>query len=161
MAERTSVPNRSRRSTPVPDQAAEIGALLDRYLISLDEGGELDDAWARRLFTEPARIEFPMSQHEGLAGAADYHRQTLAVFEHTQHLNSPALVEIDGEQARLTANLQSTHVHRSNGTATQGLFTAGTLVTGEARRTPDGWRLARLSFRVLWTSGSPPGAAGD
>lgn len=134
-------------------ESAEIGALLDRYLISLDDGRELDDAWARSLFTEPARVEFPMSVHEGLAGVAAYHSEAMAAFERTQHLNSPALVEVDGDRARLTANLMSTHVHRFTG----DLFTAGTLCTAEARRTPVGWRLCRLSLRLVWKSGDPPG----
>lgn len=154
MAERTSVTSRTR--TAQRNQSAEVGALLDRYLISLDDGTELDDAWAGELFTEPARVEFPMSEHEGLGGVAEYHRLALGAFERTQHLGSPALVEVDGDRAMLTSNLMSTHVKPAD----QGLFTAGTLVTGEARRTAAGWRLCRLSFRLLWTSGSPPGQAG-
>jgi SnoaL-like protein len=158
MAERTSV-SRRRGAVPIsPDPSAEIGALLDRYLIGLDEGGELDDAWARSVFTEPACVEFPMSRHEGLAGVAAYHNQAMAAFERTQHLNSPALVEVAGDRALLTANLISTHVHRSTGAPAQDLFMAGTRCTGEACRTAEGWRLRRLSFDVIWTSGSPPGA---
>lgn len=153
MVERTSVSDRSRAAAQAAP-AAEIGALLDRYLISLDDGTELDDDWAHGLFTEPARVEFPTSQHEGLVGIADYHRQSLAVFERTQHLNSPAVVGVAGDRAWLKANVMATHVHRA---PAEVLFTAGTLMTGEARRAADGWRLCRLSFRVLWVSGRPPG----
>ncbi|MET9520005.1 nuclear transport factor 2 family protein [Streptomyces sp. NPDC002994] len=134
----------------------EISALLDRYLIGLDDQ-ELDDAWAQELFTKDARVEFPMSRHEGLNGLADYHRDALGAFAATQHLGSPAVVEFGeaGERAVLRANLVSTHVHHS-GAAAEPLFQVGTLATGEARLTADGWRLATLSFRVLWSRGTPP-----
>jgi SnoaL-like domain len=143
------------------NQPAEIAALLDRYLVGLDDD-KLDDDWARRLFTEDARVEFPMSEHVGLAGLAAYHRDAMANFGMTQHLNSPAVVELDGASATLRANLVSTHVHRPADPAAAGerppLFTAGTFVTGEACRTPAGWRLRRLSFRLVWATGTPPGS---
>ncbi|MFD1273414.1 hypothetical protein ACFQ51_21895 [Streptomyces kaempferi] len=53
---------------PGPEES-EISTLLDRYLIGLDDD-ELDDAWARGLFTKDALVEFPMSLHEGLEGLA-------------------------------------------------------------------------------------------
>src|SRR5438309_8007500 len=113
------------------NQSAEVGALLDQYLLSLDDG-KLDDDWARSLFTEHARIEFPISQHEGIDGLAAYHRHALAVFQRTQHLNSPAVVEFDGDRASLKANLISTHVHlpvnASPGDERVMLFTTGTVV---------------------------------
>ena len=72
---------------------AEIGGLLDRYLIGLDDE-KLDDDWARALFTDDARVEFPMARHEGVGGLADWHRRALDAFARTQHLNSPAVVDL-------------------------------------------------------------------
>jgi hypothetical protein len=138
--------------------AAEIRTLLDRYLLGLDEG-VLDDAWAWSLFTENACVEFPMSRHVGVDGMARYHRATLANFTATQHLGSTALVELAGDRATLRANLISTHVHLPANAAGGPLFATGTLVTGEALRTAEGWRLHQLSFRLLWTTGTPPPAA--
>ncbi|MCZ0999889.1 nuclear transport factor 2 family protein [Streptomyces mirabilis] len=107
-------------------EALEISTLLDRYLIGLDDD-ELDDAWARGLFTKDALVEFPMSRHEGLDGLAGYHREALAAFAATQHLGSPAVVDLDdaGEQAVLRANLVSTHVHHPDA-ADEPLFQVGT-----------------------------------
>ena len=139
---------------------AEVGGLLDRYLLSLDDG-KLDEEWARSLFTADACVEFPIGRHEGIDGIAEYHRNDLAKFERTQHLNSPAVVTglADG-RASLQANVIATHTHPATGQAAAGeppaLFTIGLLVTGEARRTPDGWRLGLLSFRMIWSAGSPP-----
>ncbi|MFH8628195.1 nuclear transport factor 2 family protein [Streptomyces vietnamensis] len=144
--------------------AAEVGTLLDRYLIGLDHD-KLDDEWARGLFTRDACVEFPISRHEGIDGLADYHRAALAAFERTQHLNSPAVVVLDGDdRASLRANLISTHVHLPAGgpsdDASRAPFATGTSVEGEARRTPGGWRLSRLSFHLIWATGRPPAPAG-
>ncbi|MFD5877005.1 nuclear transport factor 2 family protein [Streptomyces sp. NPDC060322] len=137
----------------------EIAALLDRYLINLDDD-TLDEKWAAGLFTEDAVVAFPMSRHEGLDGLAEYHSSSLAAFERTQHINSPAVVVRDGDRATLRANLVSTHVHLARHTAPEGdlppVFANGSLVYGEARRTARGWLLNRLSFRMIWMTGSPP-----
>lgn len=141
---------------------AEVGGLLDRYLTGLDDD-ELDDAWAGGLFTSDALVEFPMSRHDGIDGLAAYHRDALAAFARTQHLNSPAVVAVTQDRATLRANLISTHVHLDDGVPPgedrPPLFATGTFVTGEARRTPDGWRLSMLSFRLIWATGNPPAPA--
>jgi hypothetical protein len=139
---------------------AEIGVLIDRYLLSLDLG-ELDDEWARSLFTADAVVEFPMSTHTGVDGLAGYHTDALAMFAGTQHLNSPAVVEFTGPgRATLRANLISTHVHHP-GSAPEPIFVTGSLVTARARATARGWRLALLSVRPVWMTGSPPRPAGS
>ncbi|MBT2212494.1 nuclear transport factor 2 family protein [Actinomadura sp. NEAU-AAG7] len=110
----------------------------------------------RALFTEDARVEFPMARHEGVEGLAAWHRQALEVFARTQHLDSPAVVALlSEERAVLRANLVSTHVHHLD-EADEPLFVAGTLVHGEARHIGLGRRLAELSCRLVWSSGMPP-----
>jgi hypothetical protein len=138
--------------------AFAVGGLLDRYLLALDSEN-LDAAWARSLFTADAVVAFPLSRHEGRDGMAEWHRNALAHFARTQHLNSPAVVDCTGEEATLRANLVSTHVHQPGGEGPE-LFTTGTSVSGAARRTPDGWRLTRLAFGLIWVEGVPPGARG-
>ncbi|GAA1829703.1 hypothetical protein GCM10009682_55670 [Luedemannella flava] len=128
----------------------EVGALLDRYLIALDSA-ELDDTWAGSLFTTDAVVEFPVGRHDGIAGLAAFHRTALAKFDRTQHLNSPAVVELDGDRAHLRANLVSTQVLPS-----QELFVTGTVADGEAVLTGHGWRLRTLSFQLIWRTGEPP-----
>ncbi|TDC85985.1 nuclear transport factor 2 family protein [Micromonospora sp. KC606] len=132
----------------------EVAALLDRYLITLDTG-QLDDAWAESLFTADAVVEFPVGRHEGIDRLAAFHRTALAKFDRTQHLNSPAVVDLDGDRAVLRANLTSTQVLPS-----QALFVTGTLAHGEAALTMRGWRLRALSFRLIWKTGEPPRTGG-
>ncbi|MFD5869526.1 MULTISPECIES: nuclear transport factor 2 family protein [Actinomycetes] len=141
---------------------AEVAALLDAYLISLDDE-ILDAGWAKGLFTDDAVIEFPNARHQGADGLPAFHQKSLDAFARHQHLGSPAVVALEGEdRATLRANVIATHVHHLPATAPEGTpaprFAAGTFVNGAARRTPEGWRLSSLSFRVVWTEGNPPGA---
>lgn len=138
--------------------AADVAALLTRYLISLDND-ELDDTWAAELFTQDATVDFPVSRHVGTKGMADWHAESLNVFERTQHLPGPAEVTVDGDTARLRATLISTHVHRKAPEGAGPLFTTGTGVFARAARTAAGWRLSALEFRLVWMDGKPPGAA--
>jgi hypothetical protein len=153
----------SRAPGSPAESRAQVAALLDRYLVSLDDEDELDDDWAGGLFTEDAVVAFPISRHEGVAGMAGYHAAALSAFAATQHLGSPSVVVVDGDRATLRANLMSTHVHHARNTPPDGalppLFATGTFVNGEARRTPQGWRLSLLAFRLLWADGSPAPAA--
>ncbi len=152
---RTSEESHTENSESETELQTRVAALLDRYLVSLDVQ-ELDDAWAAGLFTQDAVVTFPISWHEGVDGMAAYHATALSAFAATQHLGSPAVVEVTGDSAKLQANLISTHVHhaRAQEEAPQ-LFTTGTFVQGRARRTPLGWRLSELSFRLVWSNGSP------
>ncbi|GGZ09137.1 MULTISPECIES: nuclear transport factor 2 family protein [Streptomyces] len=148
-------------SVSAAESSAQVAGLLHRYLVSLDDE-RLDDAWTAGLFTEDAVVAFPVSRHEGADGMAEYHRSALSAFAATQHLGSPAVVDVDGDRAVFRANLISTHVHHPRHTPPEGdlppLFATGTFVNGEARRTARGWRLSLLAFRLLWADGSPPPA---
>ncbi|NBM19171.1 nuclear transport factor 2 family protein [Streptomyces sp. GC420] len=134
--------------------AARVAELLGRYLIALDDE-ELDEGWARSLFTEDAAVAFPMSRHQGRAGLAAWHRASLAAFARTQHLGSPAVVSVEGDRASFRANVLTVHVHHP-GEDRPPLFRAGTLARGRARRTPAGWRMSELAFRVVFVEGEPP-----
>src|SRR4029079_18546690 len=136
-----------------------VAALLNRYLGSLDDE-ELDDASAAAPLTPDTVVAFPpMSRHEGTEGMAGFHRKALSSFAATQHLGSPAVVVLDGDRAALRANLTAARVHHPRHVPPQGvlapLFTTGTFVDGEALRTPVGWRLALLSFPLLWANAPP------
>lgn len=135
---------------------ASVSALLDRYLLGLDQG-DYDDGWFRNLFAADAVIEFPHVRHEGVEGMVAFHRRSLEKYAAVQHLGSPAVVEVTGEKATLTANSIATHVHLPQNAAVAGpVFASGSGVSGEAQLTAVGWRLRRLSFRTIWMTGSPP-----
>lgn len=114
----TAIHDRSTTESAAESRAS-IAALLDRYLVSLDDE-ELDEAWAQGLFTQDAVVAFPISRHEGIAGMPEYHSSALSAFAATQHLGSPAVVVLDGDRATLRANLLSTHVHHARHARPQG-----------------------------------------
>ncbi|MFJ5230593.1 nuclear transport factor 2 family protein [Kitasatospora sp. NPDC088391] len=141
---------------PPWEEESEIRALLDRYLIGLDDD-KIDDDWMRALFTEDARVAFPISGHRGIDGMVEWHRASLDKFAAHQHLGSSAVLERSGpDRAVLRANVIASHVHHP-GTEGDPMFQAGTLATALAVRTGAGWRLAALEFKVLWTRGAPAG----
>ncbi|MEV8536608.1 nuclear transport factor 2 family protein [Streptomyces sp. NPDC051211] len=140
--------------------AAEVAALLNAYLIGLDDDF-IDAGWAKGLFTDDVVIAFPPNaRQEGIDGVPEFHRTSLKKFARHQHMGSPAVVEVDGDRAALRANVIATHVLHRPADAPQDaaapVFQAGTFVKGEARRTPQGWRLSALSFEVVWTNGTAP-----
>jgi hypothetical protein len=170
----------TNQATALPDQLrgvverAAVAELLDRFIVALDDHKFDDDAWLRALVTDDVRFEFPLGAHDGVDGLAAFLKEPVSMFERTHHLNSKAVVDIEGDQATMKANMIATHVnppnHGGNG-EDPGLLTTfgthmdgeprriiliGTHMDGEARRGSDGWRLQRLTFRLAWLMGDPP-----
>ncbi|MCQ8773194.1 nuclear transport factor 2 family protein [Streptomyces telluris] len=144
---------------------ADITGLIDRYLLGLDtvpaDGGRFDDAWARSLFTPDVRIVSPVGVHEGIDGLAESEQATLAKFERTQHMGANYMIGLDGDRATVRWNALMTHVHlasthEARGTGPGDHFTVGGTFTGEAVRTPEGWRFRHLDIRAVWVNGQGP-----
>ncbi|MFE4975998.1 nuclear transport factor 2 family protein [Kitasatospora sp. NPDC056651] len=144
---------------------ADITGLIDGYLLSLDTvphaGGRFDEAWARRYFTPDVQITTPVGEHQGIDGLAESEQATLAKFERTQHVGANHMIDLDGDRAAVRWNAVMAHVHlastqQARGEESGGHFDVGGTFTGEAVRTPDGWRLRTLEVRAVWTSGSGP-----
>ncbi|MER7849115.1 nuclear transport factor 2 family protein [Kitasatospora sp. NPDC096077] len=144
---------------------ADITGLIDGYLMSLDTepfgGGRFDDAWARRYFTPDVRITSPVGQHQGIDGLAASEQATMGKFERTQHVGANYMIDLDGDRAGVRWNAIMTHVHlastqEARGGQPGGHFDVGGTFTGEAVRTPEGWRLRSLDVRAVWTTGQGP-----
>ncbi|MFE4518833.1 nuclear transport factor 2 family protein [Kitasatospora sp. NPDC056783] len=144
---------------------ADITGLIDGYLLSLDTvphtGGRFDEAWARRHFTPDVRITTPVGEHQGIDGLAESEQATLAKFERTQHVGANYMIDLDGDRAAVRWNAVMAHVHpaatqRARNEEPGGHFDVGGTFTGEAVRTPGGWRLRSLEVRAVWTSGTGP-----
>lgn len=150
-------------TTPVEAQRVlrdhiDIDQLLGRYFLAVDQRA-FDEEWVRSVFTEDARLEFPVATHVGIAGIADVHHTALGRFQQTQHVTSPAVIDVDGVRARARANVIMTHIHLATTQAQRGdtaPFVVGGLFDGELVRTADGWRFSLLVCEMLWTTGRPP-----
>jgi len=139
-----------------------VARLIDRYLASLDQR-IFDDSWARSLFTEDVRLEFPIGSRTGRAGLAEFQAAAMAKFERTLHVGSNYAIAVHGDRATLGFNLLAAHVHSDAAHAERGYapgthFDIGGRMEGEAERTEGGWRLSRLALQLVWTTGEPPAA---
>ncbi|ARF54365.1 nuclear transport factor 2 family protein [Streptomyces gilvosporeus] len=139
---------------------AEIAALLDRYLRSLDEG-TFDEEWARAFFTEDVTAEMPIGTVRGRDAVLARIRGGMALFDRTVHLGTNAVIEIDGDRATARGAQLSTHVPADGAPGAGELFVSAGHADTELVRTPDGWRIAATALRIVWTRGTPPRLPAD
>ena len=132
---------------------SEIAELVDRYLCSLDQR-KFDKDWAGGFFTEDAVVEFPIGNAEGIDGIVVNTRLGVLSFARAQHLGMNYLVDgsFRGEGASARWNQVNHHVHPEG-----DLFSSGTWSEADFVQTRSGWRIARTTMHVTWTSGRPPG----
>ncbi|GGT26603.1 nuclear transport factor 2 family protein [Streptomyces chromofuscus] len=137
---------------------AEIAELIDRYVTLLDaqDAHGYDDSWPRTVFTDDCRLEFPVGEVRGLDTAAAFHFDRKSRFARTHHLASNYGITLDGDTARVRVHLFASHVHHDDGPDPGGRFDIGGYSEGEAVRTPDGWRISRWRFQLVWSDGAGP-----
>jgi hypothetical protein len=78
-------------------------------------------------------------------------------FRATQHVTSDHLFDLDGNTARLRANMIAMHLwspEESDPRSLQSHFVAGGVFDAIAVRTTEGWRFRRLAARVIWRTGA-------
>ncbi|MEY9932473.1 hypothetical protein ABH926_007124 [Catenulispora sp. GP43] len=79
-------------------------------------------------------------------------RQTLQNLNAVHHLITSQVIRLDGDEATCGANMQGTHVFAN---ASGGpVWTVGGRHDYQLKRTPDGWRIAGLTFTVQWATGN-------
>jgi hypothetical protein len=139
------------------DRAA-VAELIDRYITLLDTQDEhgFDPAWPATVFTQDCRLEFPVGTVEGRDQAAAFHYDRKSRFARTHHLAANYGIRVDGDTARIRVHLVASHVHHDDGPDPDGRFDIGGHSEGEAVRTPDGWRLSRWRFHLMWSDGAGP-----
>jgi hypothetical protein len=139
---------------------AEIGGLLDRYLLDFDSRADppRDDAWYGALFTADLDLRFPVGGHRGLAGLAEFQHAAKRNWARTHHASTNHVVELRGDTAEFAAKLLVTHVHpAASGRAD---LRTGSRIAAEAVRTEGGWRLRALAIHLVWSRGDLPSGAG-
>ncbi|WP_328327998.1 nuclear transport factor 2 family protein [Streptomyces sp. NBC_00455] len=139
----------------------DISTLISRLFRTLDER-EFPEDWARAYVTDDVRTVTPLGTSEGI-DAMWHTQEAVERYARTQHMSSDVLVHTDAASGRTTAswNALMTHVHhgstlRTLGPDTLPTFTVGGVYRAEVRRTPDGWRIARMEIEAVWTTGTPP-----
>jgi len=134
-------------ATPTNDPIAdriEIADLFTRFSHLLDEK-RWDDA--STVFTDDVTAHSPRGASiHGLDQLITFVRQSEVEGEHTQHLTTDLLAEIDGDRAAVTAN--SLVYFFRDGRAPHR--TSGLRLVGTAVRTPEGWRLRESRTVLAW-----------
>ncbi|KJK42332.1 hypothetical protein UK23_37625 [Lentzea aerocolonigenes] len=122
----------------------EITDLFSRLNHLLD-----DKRWddADTVFTSDIAVYSPRNgEIRGRDELAAFMREAEVTDEHTQHVTTDVVVDVDGDQATASAN-SVVHFFR-DGEAPHR--TSGLRLTCTATRTPDGWRLNESRTRLLW-----------
>ena len=147
--------------TPELADRAEITGLVSRYFGAVDDK-RLDRATVDAVFTGDARLTRPGGASlVGVEAIAAGQSESFARFLATQHLSSDHVVDLDGDGARLRANLVAMHLWADDARDPHTLhthFLAGGVLHALAVRTGRGWRLSELSVRNTWRTGSGYGA---
>jgi len=140
---------------------AEISGLLSRYYSAIDDK-RLDPATMEAVFTADARLTRPNGASlTGPEAIAVSQAESFARFRATHHVSSDHVIDLDGDSARIRANLIAMHLwadtERDPNTL-QAHFLAGGVVHALAVRTSQGWRISEASMRNTWRTGSGYGA---
>ena len=133
-------------------------ALVDHYVTTLDAPSSFDEDWARSLFTEDVRLEHEIAVLQGIPEVAAAHRMVMARWERTFHFSANPHIELDGENAHLTARLMAIHVHP--GENPPDPLIAANVLDADAVQTSNGWRFERFATRTLWRTGESATAMG-
>ncbi len=133
---------------------AELHELFNRYLRTPDED-RFDRPWLESLFTEDITVDYTFVRHEGLEGMAAFAGGFFARFARVQHVGTNCLVDVDGDSARVRANVIASHIPDAD--EPRARFTIGGTYDIDAVRTPHGWRYQTLKEHIVWTSGAASG----
>lgn len=79
-------------------------------------------------------------------------RRTMDGLEATQHQLTNVLVDLDGDEARATANVVG--VHRLTNPHGAPLWTVGGTYDFRVVRTGDGWRIRAITMTITWAEGN-------
>lgn len=128
----------------------EIVDLVSRFCLMLDEK-RIEGA--RAVYTDDVTVESGGAPAvTGFDRVVEHGRQGMEAFDRILHLATNVLVEIDGDRAVVRANLLIVGVYPGGDPASQ-VALAGTWDL-DARREPAGWRLSRIRFERIWTTGT-------
>jgi ketosteroid isomerase-like protein len=126
---------------------ARLGLLVDARDWDALEGLFTDPVYSDRtslLGGEPVTV----GRAEFVAGW----RQTLQNLDAVHHMITCHVITLDGDRATCAANMQGTHVYTNHSGGP--IWTVGGRHDYQLERTPDGWRIAGLTFTLQWATGN-------
>ena len=132
---------------------ADVSAVLHRYCQAIDTK---DWALLESCFTEDLEADFrSFAGREVVKGRETWVaaiRSTIAGLDATQHLTGNHAHVIDGDRAKLRADIQAVHTFQNDRGDPE--YTIGGWYDIDLTRTPDGWRIHRYALTVRWHRGN-------
>jgi hypothetical protein len=136
---------------------AGIRNLVVRYFAAVDDK-RLDQATVEATFTGDGRLVRPNGGAlVGIDAIAIGHSQSFARFKATHHVSSDYVIDLDGNTAKLRANLTAMHLwedEERDPNTLETYFLAGGVLHAGAERTTEGWRIEVLALRNTWRTGA-------
>ena len=127
----------------IADLVTALGRCLD----------ERDFEGLRDLFTADASATTPGGTSTGHDALVEQARRRHSSDQGIQHVITNLLIELDGDQARVRANLLVSFA--KTGPVDPQPFLLGEVYRFELRRTDAGWRFTRLGSKPVWTLNRP------
>lgn len=134
----------------------QISELLSRYFAAVDDKC-IDMRIVKATFASDGKIVRPDgSALVGWKDIFDGQNKSFARFRATHHVMTDPVIDIEGNEAEMRANLTAMHLWKFNESDPNSLtshFVAGLVFSVRALRTSDGWRINELSNRNVWRTG--------
>lgn len=135
----------------------QVSQLLSRFCSIVDDKG-IHAAAVAALFTTDSRLVSPNGASVvGPEAIAAEKIKSFNRFRATHHVTSDHIIDLEGDTARLRANMTAMHLwseEESDPRSLQSHFVAGGVFEGVAVRTADGWRFSELATRITWRTGA-------
>jgi uncharacterized protein (TIGR02246 family) len=135
---------------------SEITGVVNSYFRALDEKAFNAQRFAS-IFTTDATVTRPNgSSLVGPEAISTSHHQSFARFESSQHLLTGHEISIDGNTAKVRANLIAMHMWQgsnTNANKADNFFIAGGVVEAALVQANGQWRISQVSNTVLWRAG--------
>jgi len=145
---------------PPADPTDQVQWLVDRAAISdllVDFARALDDrdwaGYAANYTDDGVLVIMGRTVHVGRDGLAENTSANLSRYAGTHHLSTNHAITIDGDTATTRSYLVAAHV-LEGGDPRRHADGAG-WYRCTLRRTPDGWRFARVELEIRYLSGEP------
>ncbi len=133
---------------------AEISDVVHRYATGLDMR---DWKLFRSIFTDEIQMDFSSVGIPAGPFKADHWvddaKTLFAGFGATQHVSSNHVHDVRGDEATCVSYMKAEHfVPDVQG---EDRWTIGGYYTNELVRTPEGWKIRKLTLTVTWSRGNP------
>ena len=132
------------------DELAELVSNLG-LLVDAREWAALEALFCEQVDVDYTSLNGGEPERAAAADLVGGWRAFLGTLQATQHLIANHVVTLDGDEARVAANVTATHV-----AAGDGHWVVGGRYDVRARRTDAGWRVAALTLTVRWQTGARP-----